>query len=279
MEHYLMVALPAGPYKPRHKALVEGAVKIIYQVIYTPLRERIFTSLDELNKAIRELLVIHNDTPLKGRPYSRRQLFEEIERAALHPLSPYRYELKCKRIATVSKTNYVCLNEDKHYYSVPYHYIGKRVTVLYSQSQVDIYFGYEHIASHKRNRRPYLFTTIMDHMASKHQYQADWNPQKFIERARSIGADTERYITEILNRRPYPEQAYKTCQGILNYAFKVGNDRLNAACARAHYYGDYSYKTIVAILDKRLDRVPLESEDDPSLLPPHDNIRGDNYYA
>ncbi len=39
VEHYNMVALPAGPYKPRHKALVEGAVKIIYQVIYTIIRE------------------------------------------------------------------------------------------------------------------------------------------------------------------------------------------------------------------------------------------------
>jgi len=47
-----MAALPAGHYKPRHKALVEGAVKIIYQVIYTPLREKIFTSLEALNKAI-----------------------------------------------------------------------------------------------------------------------------------------------------------------------------------------------------------------------------------
>ena len=31
VEHYGMAALPAGPYKPRHKALVEGAVKISYR--------------------------------------------------------------------------------------------------------------------------------------------------------------------------------------------------------------------------------------------------------
>ncbi len=57
-----------------------------------------------------------------------------------------RYELKNKRVATVSKNNYVCLGEDKHYYSVPYHYIGKKVSILYSQSKVDIYYRYEHIA-------------------------------------------------------------------------------------------------------------------------------------
>jgi transposase len=279
VEHYRMVAMPAGPYKPRHKALVEGAVKIIYRVIYAIIRERAFNSLEALNKAIWELLLIHNSNPLNGRSYSRRQMFEEVERSTLQPLVPYRYELKWKRVATVSKTNYVCLNEDKHYYSVPYYYIGKRVTVLYSQSQVDIYYRYDHIASHKRNRRPYMFTTVIDHLASNHKYASDWNPEKFIERATVIGEETRKYIMRILNLRPYPEQAYKTCQGILNYASRVGNQRLNAACMRANFYEDYSYKTIVAILDKGLDQVPLETEDNLHSMPVHGNIRGNDYYA
>ena len=277
--HYKMAALPAGPYKPRHKALVEGAVKIIYTTIYTVIREKVFTSLDSLNRAIRELLEIHNNRPLRGRPYSRRQMFEEIERPTLQPLSFYRYELKNKRAATVSKSNYVCLGEDKHYYSVPYHYIGKKVSILYSQSQVDIYYRNEHIASHKRNRRPFMFTTVTDHLASRHKYQTDWTPDKFIERAKTIGEHTEAYIKETLTRRQHPEQAYKTCHGILNYAAKVGNERLNAACFRASFYEDYSYKTIVAILEKHLDRVPLDYDTDKASMPVHGNIRGNAYYA
>jgi transposase len=279
VEHYKMTALPAGPYKPRHKALVEGAVKIIYQVIYTIIREQDFTSIEALNNAIWELLAIHNNNPLRGRPYSRRQMFEEIERSMLQPLSVYRYELKNKRVATVSKNNYVCLGEDKHYYSVPYHYIGKKVSILYSQSNVDIYYRYEHIATHKRNRRPFMFTTVEDHLATKHKYQSDWTPEKFIERAKAIGEQTEKYITGILILRQHPEQAYKTCQGILNYAAKVGNERLNAACHRANFYEDYSYKTILAILDKHLDSVPLDPDNDRTSMPPHGNIRGNTYYA
>lgn len=46
-EHYRMTVLPAGPYKPRHKALVEGAVKIIYRTIYTTLQDKVFTSIEE----------------------------------------------------------------------------------------------------------------------------------------------------------------------------------------------------------------------------------------
>lgn len=278
-DHYKMTVLPAGPYKPRHKALVEGAVRIIYQVIYTQLRDKVFTSVEELNAAIWKLLSEHNNTPLKGRPYSRRQMFEEIEGSTLQPLPLYRYELKNKRVATVAKNNYVCLSEDKHYYSVPYTYIGKKVSLLYSQSQVDVYYRYEHIASHKRNRRPYMFTTVENHLASKHKYQSDWSPEKFIERAKSIGEQTEIYIKEILNCRQHPEQSYKTCQGILNYASRVGKDRLEAACKRANFYGDYSYKTVLTILEKQLDRVPLEHETDHPPIALHDNIRGRNYYA
>jgi len=279
VEHYKMTALPAGPYKPRHKALVEGAVKIIYQVIYTIIREKEFTSIEALNNAIWVLLDIHNNNPLRGRPYSRRQMFEEIERSILQPLAMYRYELKNKRIATVSKNNYVCLGEDKHYYSVPYSYIGKKVSILYSQSKVDIYYRYEHIATHKRNRRPFMFTTVEDHLATKHKFQSGWTPEKFLERAKAIGEQTEKYITEILTRRQHPEQAYKTCQGILNYAAKVGNERLNAACLRANFYEDYSYKTILAILEKHLDSVPIDPDTDHAPMPNHGNIRGNTYYA
>jgi len=75
-----MAALPAGPYKPKHKALVEGVVKIIYRSIYTVLNDRVFTSLEELNIAIGEALEEHNNRPMSNRPYSRRQLFEEVER-------------------------------------------------------------------------------------------------------------------------------------------------------------------------------------------------------
>jgi transposase len=55
-DHYSTTILPARAYHPRDKALVEGAVKIIYARIYEPLRKTIYHSLSELNTAIREAL-------------------------------------------------------------------------------------------------------------------------------------------------------------------------------------------------------------------------------
>jgi len=189
----------------------------------------------------------------------------------------YRYGIKSKRVATVMKNNHICLGEDKHYYSVPYRFIGKRVNVLYNADSIDIYYRNERIASHKRNLRPFLYTTDPNHLASKHNFLTDWTPDKFIERATDIGEDTKAYIIEILGKRQHPEQAYRTCQGILSLSARVGNERLNAACRRAHFFGDYSYKTIVTILQKRLESETLDLEQ--PIMPKHGNIRGGIYYA
>jgi len=45
--HYGLSALPAGPYKPRHKALAEGMIKIVYRTIYTCIRQKTYTILED----------------------------------------------------------------------------------------------------------------------------------------------------------------------------------------------------------------------------------------
>ena len=50
----------------RDKALVENAVRLVYQRIYARLRNRLFSSLEELNEAIWELLEKHNNTPFQS---------------------------------------------------------------------------------------------------------------------------------------------------------------------------------------------------------------------
>ncbi len=279
VSHYAMAALPAAPYKPKHKALVEGAVKIIYRTIYGPVKEKVYSSLELLNQAIWEALEEHNNRLLNNRKFSRRVLFEETERSSLNPLPEKRYELKHKYVATVMKNNFVCLAEDKHYYTVPYQFIGKKVTLLYSQSEVEFYYRYERIAVHKRNRHPFGYSIIEEHLASQHRFMSEWNPDKFIERAGEVGPETKEYIIHLLTTRQHPEQTYRSCQGVLSFAARVGKERLNNACCRAHQYGDYGYQTIRAILERGLDGVTLfeDPAKDP-VMPEHGNIRGKNYY-
>ena len=176
------------------------------------------------------------------------------------------------------KNGHVSLSADKHYYSVPYRFIGKKVKIMYSRSTVEIFYNYERIAIHKRTKSAYNYTTEKDHMASAHQFVSDWTPERFLNWAAGIHEDVHLYILKILDRKQHPEQAYKSCVGILSFAKKVGNERLIKACQRALGYGIYNYKTIQTILEKGLDKYDENEENKQLEMPLHENIRGEEYY-
>lgn len=276
--HYNTSVLPARSYKPRDKSLVEGAVNIAYSRIFAPLRNQVFYSLKVLNEAIRALLEDHNNLPFQRKPQSRRQLFETEERQTLLPLASDRFEIKQYREVTVMKNCHVHLHDDHHYYSVPYRYIGKKVKLVYTASQVAVFYNKERIACHGRERKAYGYTTHKQHLPSTHQFVSEWNPDKFIQWAAAIDPSVKEYITHILDSKVYPEQAYRSCVGILSQERKVGRDRLIKAVARATQFGTYNYTTIHKILTLGLDRLDDPGETSQGTLPFHENIRGADHY-
>jgi len=277
--HYGCSVIPARAYKPRDKALVEGAVKLIYRSIYLRLDGRVFHDLMTLNSAIRVALEVHNNAPFSGRSYSRRDQFEEIERLTLRPLNPIGYELKKQSVVTVMKNGHVRLSEDAHYYSVPCKYIGKKVKLLYSSTRVDIYYRYEKISEHERSYSRFRYTTDQEHLASHHRAYSEWSAEKFINEATVIHPDLGVYIAKVIENKTHPEQAYKSVQGILSFARRVGEKRLINACRWADSYGLYNYPAIESILNNHQDEIPLEDEQELNKSTPiHKNIRGKEYY-
>ena len=275
--HYSTTILPARSFKPRDKSLVEGAVKIIYTRIYAKLRKRTFFSLTDLNEAIWEEPDKHNRTNLQGRKYSRQSMFEDIEQKELSSLPDQKYEIKDYARLTVNKNCHIYLSCDKHYYSVPYKYIGMKVKVVYTKSHVEVYHNYSRIAFHQRDYRLYKYTTVKEHLPSHHRFVSDWSPGKFINWASGYGKETEQYIRKVLESKQHPEQAYKSCIGILSCGKKYGASRLNNACKRAGYYNSYNYITIRNILKKGLDTIKTKKHEQLT-LPLHENIRGGTYY-
>ncbi|MBI4929876.1 MAG: hypothetical protein HY841_03875 [Bacteroidetes bacterium] len=216
---------------------------------------------------------------MQGRIYSRREQFEEIEKKTLQALPMHRYEFKRQAVVTVTKYGHVCLSEDKHYYSVHFTYIGKKVTLIYTKTSVEIYHKYERIALHQRIKGEFNYTTVADHMASTHRFVSEWSAEKFTSWAASIHPDVKIFIERILEKKHHPEQAYKSCIGVLSFVKKVGKERLINACQRALDYEYYNYKIIQTILEKGLDNDNETSSASSQLeMPLHDNIRGENYY-
>lgn len=59
--HNNITLLATRVAKPKDKASVENEVKIAYQRIYAPLRDKVMYHIDELNAAILERLKLHNE--------------------------------------------------------------------------------------------------------------------------------------------------------------------------------------------------------------------------
>ncbi len=277
--HYQTTIYPARSRKPRDKSWVENMVRTIYSRVFAPLRNDTYHSLSALNRAMRICLEKHNGQNFQGEDFSRLQRFNEQEKEHLSPLPAERYQHKQYRDVKVRKNCHVYINEDKHYYSVPYRFIGKTVRVITTQQQVWVLYDRQRIAFHKRDFKPYGYTTVKEHLPSHHQFVIEWSAQKFLNWAAGIHADVHTFIKAILDSKPYPELAYQSCVGLLSMDKKRGRQRLIAACQRAAHYQNYSYGAVKRILDNNLEQAPLPGDQQMKInLPDHDNIRGPEAY-
>jgi len=276
--HYNTVILPARPYKPKDKAWVENAVRIVYRRIFAPLRNITFYSLDSLNEAIREELEKLNSLPMQRIKLSRWELFNRIEKNELMPLPAEKYEHRKFCRVKVQPSYHIYLNDDIHYYSVPYRYRNMSVEVLFTHKIVEIYRKNVRIALHQRDKTVNGYTTNPDHLPPQHRYVYDWNPETFIEKSKSIGSAAEEFFREILKTKQHPEQGYKICSGILSLRKKYGDEHLNKACGCCHSYKMFSYIAVKNILENGVEKITEEENKPQTLLPFHANIRGREYY-
>jgi len=281
LEVYYQCAIdPTRVAKPRDKAQVERSVNLIYQRVYAPLRNQTFYSLSSLNEAINKQNEIHLNEPFSKQSGCRRTLFEEQEKPQLKSLPREKFSIKYTASAKVARNYHITLGEDYNHYSVPYQWIGKQVTVVYTEQDVEIYYSHQRIAFHKRTRKRNAYTTVKAHMPPHHSHYQNmlaWDAEYFLQHADKIGEAVEKVIMNVLKSRPFPEQSYKACLGILRLANQFTNERLLQACQFALRGGPISYHRIHDILLRSLDK-PIENTIKNNPIPNHENIRGANHY-
>jgi len=248
---------------------------VVERWILARLRHHTFFSLAELNQAIGELLDELNKRPMRHLGQSREELFASLDKPALAALPAQPYEFARWQKARVHIDYHVAF--EKHYYSVPYTLIGKEVDIRATEKTVEIFYRRTRQASHCRVHSPGRYSTQSQHMPPAHQKYSEWSPQRFLRWAKEVGPYTTQLIAAVLDGRRHPQQAYRSCLGILGLGKRYTNPRLEAACRRALPTGIRSYKGIHNILKNKLDQ--LEPEQPPATpLPTHANIRGKSYY-
>jgi len=78
--HYNCVIDPTRPYSPQDKALVEGAVKLVYQRIFYLLSKHTFFSLEALNNEMAVLLETYNNYQFSQSTNTRNKEFSALEK-------------------------------------------------------------------------------------------------------------------------------------------------------------------------------------------------------
>lgn len=276
--HYGVAVIPARSRKPRDKAKAEVGVQVVERWILARLRNRQFFSLGELNAAIAQLLVELNNRPFKKLPGSRQSQFEAIDLPALKSLPAQAYEYAEWKKVRVHIDYHVEL--DGHYYSVPYQLGKQQLDARLTRNTMECYHHSQRVASHARSYLKGRHTTVPEHMPKAHREYAEWTPQRLLAWASKSGPATAAVIEQIMAQRLHPQQGFRSALGTMRLGKQYGDERLEAACARAQQIGAFSRKSIESILRNGLDRqqllIPVHDNHTP--IDDHEHLRGADYY-
>ena len=274
-EHYGVAVLPARARRPKDKAKVENGVLVVTRWVLARLRHQRFFSLNELNRALRGLLHDLNLRPFKKLPGCRASAFAEMDQPALQALPERPYEYAEWDVARVGVDYHV--DVDGHYYSVPCQHARAEVDVRVTKGTVEVFRRGQRIASHVHSPFKGRHTTIDGHMPPAHREVAGWNADTLTTRAIAVGPRCAVLVERLLHQRRHPQQAFRSCLGVLALGQKYGIARLEAACARALKHSAVSWKSVQAILKNGLDLEPQATQRTLD-LPEHENLRGAAYY-
>lgn len=253
-EHYGFLIAPCRPRTPEHKGKVEqGGVHYLKRNF---LGGRTPTTITQANADV--LLWCHSTAGLRTHGTTKTQplaRFHSDEHARLKPLPRSPYDLALWKQVSVHRDCYVVF--DNAFYSAPFRLVGQRLWVRGGSQTVRLYTtNYELVATHPRAQHPGERLTHLDHLPPEKLPGLTWTREMCRAMAAEVGTSTSELVASLLDDRVLDR--HPRVVRILKLREAVGDERLEAACARALHFGDLTYITIKRILDQHLEAESLE---------------------
>lgn len=259
-QHYGFLVSPTRPATPQHKGKVENGIHYLKRNFMAGQQ---FTDIDMANRRLAEWVREQAGTREHGTTHQPPwRLFVEHEQAALLPLPAQPFTLCAVKQVKVHPDCHVVI--DGSYYSVPYAYVGQSLEAYVEERVVQLFQGQTLLATHVRAQEQGQHSTQLEHYPAELGAYLERTPARCRELAAQVGPATLQVVRTLLDDRPLDH--LRAAQGILRLEEQVGPSRLEAACARAVYFGDIHYRHIKQILNAALDREPLP-QDSPIVLP------------
>lgn len=273
-EYYNMAIIPARVRSPRDKNSAEGSVGYLTNQIVGKLRNMRFSSINELNNCIFDELKKLNNKDFQKRQYSRTYVFETEEKDHLIQLPDTPYEYALWKGATVSYNYHVQF--ERNYYSAPHQYVKQRVSLRITRNMIEIYSHHVRIASHPRiligvNK----YVTSKSHMPDNHQAYGEWNKQRIMNWAKTIGPHTYEVICQIFSNARIEQQVYNQCLTILKLKDKYSIKMLELASEIIlSKHITPIHRNFKTVLDNMQDEKNMQEQENNYAL-----LRGGDYFG
>lgn len=181
---------------------IAGHVPAEQPVIFSGIRSHRFTSIAEINQALIECVRRINERRHTRFGVTRRERFEQLERAALKPLPAADFDDAEWKDAKLHPECYVSV--EATYYSAPHIHRGKKLRIRLTLNQVEIFLNGERLALHPRDRsRSGKRIKIDAHFpaASVAYYEA--TQQQQLSQSLFIHPDLNQLVVELFNADVY----------------------------------------------------------------------------
>lgn len=278
--HYGTAVVPARAKHPRDKALVENAVGILMRYFGFIHRRRTFTSLDEVNAALREAVTRINSKPHTRFKTSRDARFTELEKASLRalPIEPYAVgEWK-----TATHHPDCTVHVDKNFYSAPQAFRGKELRVKLSASLIEIFFELDRIAVHARARGR-VGERVIDnsHLPENSRAYRESTPQMVLAQARFASPELHGLIDGLFqeNTLAHLRRAQglvrKACAVIQSDTREAASPWIASACHQMQRFGRVRVQYFEELLSAEKKKSSILREDrEIARLPGNPMVRG-----
>jgi transposase len=244
--HYGFIINPCTPSSPEQKGTVEAGVKYAQQN-FVP--GRTFTNGADVRRQLNAWTEkvntrVHGTT--KEVINDRFARFEK-ERLQALPTEAFSFFNRCERIVGAN-----ChIHFENNYYSTPFSYVGKQVTVRWNQAIIRIIHQGEEVALHKLEREGVgKYVTERHHLPSHKLYSEAEYRHYHEEKMTGIGRNASQYLLLLLQAQPgYWRQ---TLRPIYGFVAEYGPEAVNKALGRALTYNALDTRIIRHILDGKL---------------------------
>lgn len=254
--HYGTVLIPCTPYSPEQKGKVESGIKYMQMNFVSG---RTFTDNIDIAAKLKDWMTNYANKRVHGTTMKvPSEVLEQEEKTRLQPLPDEPFAFFNRSTRKVAPNCH--LHFENNYYSVPFVYVGKEVTIRWNDHLLRAVFEGKQVALHLKATGKGEYVTQRNHLPDYKVYSENERQVKYEEKLKEMGADAHEYFRWLLViKEPY---WFQIVRGILGLHEKHGSEALNKTLKRALFYQVRDVSTIRRILEQKL----YELETEPKLL-------------